>query len=118
MSVVKISTFNLLCNHFILIKPNCAGIMYRRSFTKIIHFVLIMQTKWPEEIHVSDWSKKKSTQIILGQLEQKFAGMMYGMTSTKRPHFLQTAFPQRQSKVLICQIHKKNISETTFLNET
>jgi hypothetical protein len=40
------------------------------------------------------------------------------MTSTKRPHFLQTAFPQRQSKVLIGQIHKKNISETTFLNET
>jgi hypothetical protein len=60
MSVVKISTFNLLCNHFILIKPNCAGIMYRRSFTKIVHFVLIMQTKWPEEIHVSDWSKKKN----------------------------------------------------------
>lgn len=56
--------------------------------------------------------------ICSGQLEQKFAGMMYGMTSTKIPHFLQIAFPQRQFKVLIGQTQKKTISETTFLNGT
>ena len=55
---------------------NYAGSIYRRSFTKSPHFVLIrLQVSPPREILVSDWLiVKKSPLNSLGQMGPNYAG--------------------------------------------
>ena len=58
-------------------KPNMAGSIYGRSFTKIPHFIPIgQQTGPPRAILVSDWVifKKSSPLKLPGQMESNMTG--------------------------------------------
>ena len=76
------------------------GSIYGRSFIKFVHFVPIGQETWPPWVILnSDWLnfQKSSPLKPLGQMEQNFAGSIYGRSFMKYVHFVpigQETWPQ------------------------
>ena len=72
-------------------EQNLAGSIYRRSFTKFVHFLLIGKQTWPPwAILNSDWLnfKKSSPLKPCVQMEPNLAGSIYGRSFINFVHFV------------------------------
>lgn len=71
---VSFSQFNLLLKLHSQLKPNFAGMMFRRSYIYIIYSFLFLSDQY---------TKKCFLLKLLYQLEPSFAGIMFGRFSVK-----------------------------------